>query len=288
MALTLSGTNGIVGAGFTFDPSGASVTVGVGTFANIVSPKFKTTGNGADIFGSGASGAYLKLINESATSNASHQFTIDTYNASNNYWNDIKIDGSNIHFNTYTGNRATLSNSALTFASGVNIAMASGNGIDFSATGDGSGSMGSELLDDYEEGTFTPVVADAATGGNTASSYTTSIGWYTKIGNLVNIQMRIRDINQGSISNSSVIYIRGFPYAMEQRSNALVVGHCETSDFNTPSNCHGVSTLTNNGASNPTWCRLFAQSDNATHGVQNFDSIGTTNQIQINMSYRVA
>ena len=29
-----------------------------------------------------------------------------------------------------------------------------GHGIDFSATGNGSGTMSSELLDDYEEGTF--------------------------------------------------------------------------------------------------------------------------------------
>ena len=34
MALTLSGTNGVVGAGFTLDPSGASVTAGVGTFSS--------------------------------------------------------------------------------------------------------------------------------------------------------------------------------------------------------------------------------------------------------------
>ena len=34
MALTLSGTNGIVGAGFTLDASGASVTAGVGTFTS--------------------------------------------------------------------------------------------------------------------------------------------------------------------------------------------------------------------------------------------------------------
>ena len=34
MALTLSGTNGVVGAGFTLDASGASVTAGVGTFGN--------------------------------------------------------------------------------------------------------------------------------------------------------------------------------------------------------------------------------------------------------------
>ena len=39
MALTLSGTNGVVGAGFTLDSSGASVTAGVGTFSSV-----KTTG----------------------------------------------------------------------------------------------------------------------------------------------------------------------------------------------------------------------------------------------------
>ena len=42
----------------------------------------------------------------------------------------------------------------------------SGKGIDFSATSDGSGTMTSEVLDDYEEGTWTPVVADAASAGN--------------------------------------------------------------------------------------------------------------------------
>ena len=35
MALTLSGTNGVVGAGFTVDNSGVSVTAGVGTFSSI-------------------------------------------------------------------------------------------------------------------------------------------------------------------------------------------------------------------------------------------------------------
>ena len=34
MALTLSGTNGVVGAGFTVDASGVSVTAGVGTFSS--------------------------------------------------------------------------------------------------------------------------------------------------------------------------------------------------------------------------------------------------------------
>ena len=36
MALTLSGTDGIVGAGFTVDNSGVSVTAGVGTFSSLL------------------------------------------------------------------------------------------------------------------------------------------------------------------------------------------------------------------------------------------------------------
>ena len=44
MALTLSGTNGIVGAGFTLDASGASVTAGVGTFGSLNAPAAGLTG----------------------------------------------------------------------------------------------------------------------------------------------------------------------------------------------------------------------------------------------------
>ena len=42
-------------------------------------------------------------------------------------------------------------NGNVSIPNGNLIMAASGNGIDFSATGDGSGTMSSELLDDYEE-----------------------------------------------------------------------------------------------------------------------------------------
>ena len=35
MAITISGTDGIVGGGFTVDNSGVSVTAGVGTFSDM-------------------------------------------------------------------------------------------------------------------------------------------------------------------------------------------------------------------------------------------------------------
>jgi hypothetical protein len=65
-----------------------------------------------------------------------------------------------------------------------NIVMSSGNGIDFSAT---SGTGTSELLDDYEEGTFTP----SFTGGTSGSGYTRQVGEYTKVGRLVTFILTI-------------------------------------------------------------------------------------------------
>ena len=44
MALTLSGTNGVVGAGFTVDASGVSVTAGVGTFSSLSAAASGLTG----------------------------------------------------------------------------------------------------------------------------------------------------------------------------------------------------------------------------------------------------
>ena len=44
MAITISGTDGIVGAGFTVDASGVSVTAGVGTFGSLAAPAAGLTG----------------------------------------------------------------------------------------------------------------------------------------------------------------------------------------------------------------------------------------------------
>ena len=54
MALTLSGTNGVVGAGFTVDASGVSVTAGVGTFSSAV---IGSIGAGVSVPAAGLTGA---------------------------------------------------------------------------------------------------------------------------------------------------------------------------------------------------------------------------------------
>ena len=91
----------------------------------------------------------------------------------------------------------------------------SGNGIDFSAT---SGTGTSELFSDYEEGSFTPVVADAASGGNTGTA-SAAHGHYTKIGNQVTIHLNMTNIDTTGLTAGNDLYIQGLPY-----SSAAVAG----------------------------------------------------------------
>ena len=83
--------------------------------------------------------------------------------------------------------------------------MASAKGIDFSATGDSSGTMTSELLADYEEGTWVPT--DASGAGLTI---TATACRYTKIGRAVTIQ---GIITYPSTVSASTAKFAGLPFA---------------------------------------------------------------------------
>ena len=85
-----------------------------------------------------------------------------------------------------------------------NLIVASGHGIDFSGTADGSGTMTSELLSDYEEGTWSPVGNIALAGAVTSH--------YIKIGRLVTVTTRITF--PSSISGT-VVNISGLPFAVD-------------------------------------------------------------------------
>lgn len=80
--------------------------------------------------------------------------------------------------------RARITSSGDVNISTGNLVMGtSGKGIDFSATANSGGTMTSELLNDYEEGTFTPTVVGSSTVGS--ATYATQIGRYVKIGRQV-------------------------------------------------------------------------------------------------------
>ena len=69
------------------------------------------------------------------------------------------------------------------------------------------GTAAANKLDDYEEGTFTPAVVGATTAGT--GTYTTQTGKYTKVGNLVFIQIYLDYNSHTGVGNLEII---GLPF----------------------------------------------------------------------------
>ena len=92
------------------------------------------------------------------------------------------------------------------------LKVADGHGIDFSAqtgtSATGATTTGNETLDHYENGTWTPTII-APSG--TVTSYSTQIGHYTRIGNMVYAQFAVKLSDKGDISGS-YSYLGGLPF----------------------------------------------------------------------------
>lgn len=91
-----------------------------------------------------------------------------------------------------------------------------GKGIDFSATANSSGTMTSELLNDYEEGTWTGTLSGSTAGPTTP---VTAIGKYTKIGRQVSIQIAFIAVD--TTGASSRILVTGLPFAASSSPNGI-------------------------------------------------------------------
>ena len=76
---------------------------------------------------------------------------------------------------TRASDTARLLGAGGTFADG-DLAFASGHGISFASTSDATG-MTSELIDDYEEGVYTPTVAGATSGSYTVGDSATKLSY---------------------------------------------------------------------------------------------------------------
>ena len=95
--------------------------------------------------------------------------------------------------------------------SGENFVPEADKGIDFSnQTSPGAG-VTSELLDRYEEGTWTPTVT-FDTPGDLSVAYTTQIGRYTRIGNVVELHFEILTSTFTHTTAAGAIRIAGQPF----------------------------------------------------------------------------
>jgi hypothetical protein len=146
-----------------------------------------------------------------------------------------------------------------------NISFATGKGIDFSAaTGSAAGST-SAVLDDYEEGTWTPT--DAGVKLSVSGTWEVGTATYTKIGDTVHLRADFSGTGIGFSALGGYFSWSGLPFTPAAES---IGGSYCTKNVTTP--VFGGSIVTNSGN------RLFLHSPTTT---------GTTNAIVAVCSYKV-
>ena len=140
-----------------------------------------------------------------------------------------------------------------------NLVLASGHGIDFSATSNNStsgASTASELFDDYEEGSFTPTLVQGYNNPN----YNANAGFYTKIGNFVSYSIYLYVLSGGG-QNAEIRISLPFTTKNQQRleEGAYIVydSNFLSSSNDSISNCYIMS------GRNYTYLRLFKSSNGA-------------------------
>ena len=108
---------------------------------------------------------------------------------------------------------ATITND-LTINSGNLVIGTAGKGIDFSNQASPAGTMTSELLDHYEEGTWTAQLWDNSNGAGESVAYEANgqIGFYQRIGNRVFYNFRIYLSDLGTLTTSQNAKIGGLPF----------------------------------------------------------------------------
>jgi hypothetical protein len=100
---------------------------------------------------------------------------------------------------------------------GNEIARFTGDGLTFN--GD---TAAANALDDYEEGTWSPILADALTGGNTREGEATS-ALYIKVGSLVTIQCQITNFSTAGLTGANDLFIRNLPFVAASVTGTMLV-----------------------------------------------------------------
>ena len=141
------------------------------------------------------------------------------------------------------------------FTNNGNLQFPSGQGIDFSPT---AGTGTSELFDDYEEGTWTPVFSDASSGGNTATG--SAYGYYIKVGGLVYVTGQFENVTTTGMTGGNLLYVQGIPYTPTSVGNDIFFMGSVKADGVTNSGFVSVESVDNFA-----WLR-FAETNGATGG----------------------
>lgn len=173
-----------------------------------------------------------------------------------------------------------VSSSAFTVGAGVNLVMASGQGIDFSATANSSGTMSSEVLSDYEEGTWTPVVR----GSGTAGTYDLlqAFGHYTKVGRLVTLHCYITMAAAITGGGTADLKITGAPFS--KTADQAFCGVVSTSGIDIAA---GGALSVTSGSAGGTDASIYLRetNDNAANSYVQIGSIAANDNINFTLTY---
>jgi hypothetical protein len=188
--------------------------VGIGLASGMTAPlevQSNTSGTGINIRGrADNSGALRFFANDGTTQQAyisGDDSNIDIVSASTRPIRFI-VNGTVV--------ASVLNGGNVSIANGNLVMSTSGKGIDFSATTSGSGTMTSELLNDYEEGTWTiGLKFGGASVGLTTSANT---GRYTKVGRQVNVTGYIQLTNKGTSVGAAAI--TGLPFGVANNAES--------------------------------------------------------------------
>jgi hypothetical protein len=253
-----------------FDSSGQ---LGIGTNAPSAQLHvFRNTTDGSAagflLQNTGTTGSYATLIN-TAGSVTSQLFADAGGNAIGTPGVMLRTTTNHpIIFGTNNIDRGRFDTSGnLQIANGNLVFSTAGKGIDFSATANSSGTMTSELLADYEEGTWTPGISDSATGTKTVSG---SQGWYTKIGRMVYLGFALNNLNSSTSGDS---YITGIPFTSAAINQ---VGTCFIADVSGVTYASGYSDIYGRINSSTNAIQLLQKTINGNaHDTMSGGSLGT-------------
>jgi len=138
----------------------------------------------------------------------------------------------------------------------------------------------------YDTGTFVPVVADETTGGNTATVATAS-GRYTKIGNIVHLNVQLFNITTTGMTGGNQLIIRNMPYtALDVGDpNGYWIGSIITSNVTNSSSGTWVAIIKDD----TDYLKLFASASNTTADIMTVSEVNSgSGDIWISLTYETA
>jgi hypothetical protein len=159
------------------------------------------------------------IISSQITSVANTQITGNIISSQITSVANTQITG-NIASSQITSNPTLYGNVSVTGVIGVGGATpsTSGAGITFPATQ--SASSNANTLDDYEEGTWTPVITGSISVGS--CTYTAQDGTYVKIGTYVYFACDVRP--SSTPTGTGILFITGLPYTAVNNQFSMSIG----------------------------------------------------------------